>query len=166
VLELNGSEVASWRAPTAVHTLPLFGGRPYAVGNNCGCTAAAYAAAGGFNETFMHGGEDVDFSFRLAALGMTAVFTERAIVHYRYRREPRQAVRQMWGYGRSNGALYGLHGIEQPTFFDLVVSCNRSVKQALRKRLRGGRPVRQVGDMAYVIGEASKLWRDPAFWQV
>jgi len=162
---LNGEEVASWRAPTAADSLPLMGGQPYVVACNCGCTAAAWAAVGGFNETFMSGGEDVDLSLRMHALGITPVFAERAIVHYRYRREPRRAVAQMWAYGRSNGALYVLHGMEAPTFFDLVVSCHRSVKQALRNRLRGRRPVRQVADIGYVLGEASTLWRVSAFWR-
>jgi GT2 family glycosyltransferase len=120
---------------------------------------------GGFDESFMRGGEDVDFSFRMDARGMTAVFAERAIVHYRYRQDPRQTVRQLWGYGRSTAPVYRLHGIDPPSLLDVVITCHRLVKQAVRDALSGRRPVRQVVDMAYVIGEASTLWRDPAFWR-
>ncbi len=163
--ELNGETVRSWREPIGDAGLPIFCGVPYVMGGNFGCTAAAFAAVGGFDERFLGGGEDVDISMRMHSLGMTAVFAERAIVHYRYRRDPLQTLRQMWGYGRTTHAVYGLHGIDPPTFLDVVLTCHRSAKQAVRARLRGQRPVREVGSIAYAIGEASILCRDPAFWR-
>jgi glycosyltransferase involved in cell wall biosynthesis len=164
-LELNGEEVASWRPNTAASSLPLWGDRPYVIGCNFGCNAAEFAAVGGFDETFMSGGEDIDLSLRMHARGMTAVFAERAVVHYRCRRDPRAVVRQLWRYGRSNGPLYGLHGMDPPTFLDVGLTCSRSFKQAIRTRVSRRRPVRQVANMAYAIGEAAALWRDPAFWR-
>jgi hypothetical protein len=69
VVELNGEEVASWRVNWFDQDLPMASGRRWVPGSNFRCTDAAYAAIGGF--------------------------AERAIVHYRYRRDPRAAVRQM-----------------------------------------------------------------------
>jgi hypothetical protein len=107
----------------------------------------------------------VDFSLVMDAHGMPAVFAERAIVHYRYRREPWQAVRQWWAYGRHAGLRYSRYLIEPPTVLDVVVVCYRSAKLALRDVLRRRRPVRSLVDVTYVLAEASVVWRNPAFWQ-
>lgn len=163
---LNTDEVASWRRWTADTELPLMGDRPYAIGCNFGCRASAFTASGGFNEAFLGGGEDVDLSLRLHAAGMPAVFAERAVVHYRLRDDPRQAVRQLWGYGRATALIYVHHrDVTAPTFLDLWVTCHRNVKQAVRQRLGGRRPVRQAADIAYAVGEASVIWRHPGFWR-
>ncbi len=162
-LALNGPEVASWREPVADRGLPLLNGVPWAVSCNLGCSAAAFAAVGGFDET-ISGCEDQILSLAMHARGFTAVYAERAVVHYRYRREPAAAVAQMWGYARSQRVLLEQRKLTPPTFVDVLVVCFRAVKQALRDLLSRRRPVRPAVDIAYHVGEASVLLRDPAFW--
>jgi glycosyltransferase involved in cell wall biosynthesis len=164
VLELNGEEVASWRLRLFDDDFPTVGGRRWVAGANFGCTVAAYDAIGGFDESVSIG-EDLDLSLRMHAVGITAVFAARAIVHYRYRNEPRQAVRQMWNYGVSNGVLYARYGLVPPTFLDGVIALYRGSKQAIREGLRRRRPVRPAVEVAFVLGEASIFWRNPAFWR-
>jgi glycosyltransferase involved in cell wall biosynthesis len=164
VLELNGEQVASWRPNMFEHDLPEEGGCPWVPGSNFGCTSVAHATIGGFDESIAIG-EDTDLSLTMHAHGMTAVFAERAIVHYRYRQQPRQALRQLWTYGRHREALYARHGVESPTCLDALVVGYRVAKLTLRDLLRGRRPVTPALDLAFILGEASFLWRNPAFWQ-
>jgi glycosyltransferase involved in cell wall biosynthesis len=162
VVELNGEEVAGWRPRLADDRLPTWGGFPWAVGCNFGCTAAAFEEVGGFDETLFG---DVDIAVRMHAHGMPAVFAERAIVHYRYRREPGEAIRQMWRYGRHSAPRYARYRVEPLTALDAVVVCYRSAKWAVRDVLKRRRPVRPLVEVTYVLGEASLLWRRPAFWR-
>ncbi len=163
MLELNGAEVASWRDPVADEALPLLDGVPWAVSCNYGCTAAAFAAVGGFDEA-VSGCEDQIFSLSMNALGFTAVYAERALVHYRYRREPLQAVRQMWRYARSRRLLIENHHVTPPSILDVLVVCYRAGKHMVRDLLDRRQPVRPAVDIAYNVGEASLVLRDPAFW--
>jgi len=163
-LQLNGERVASWRLPLGEQSLPVMGGRPWAVGSNFGCTAAALAAVGGFREDVVGIAEDVELSMAMHARGITVAFAERAVVHYRYRRRPREVLRQMWAYGRSRKAIYARYGIDPPTFIDTVVRCYRDAKSILRETFRRRLPVGPLGDAAFVLGEASAIWRLPRFW--
>jgi GT2 family glycosyltransferase len=163
VLELNGEEVASWRINLFEHELPKLAACPWVPGGNFGCTLAAYEAIGGFDESVLVV-EDAELSLAMHAHGITAVFAPRAIVHYRYRRKPRQAIKQMWTYGRSREPLYARYGLELPTFLDTIVRTYRDAKAAARRWLGGRRPVGPALDCAFVLGEASFLWRYPAFW--
>jgi len=162
--DLNGETIGSWRRPMGEAHNAEFMGRPYVRGGNFGCTTAAYAAAGGFDETLLRS-VDIDFSLAMRAVGITPVFAERAIVHYRYRRKPAQTVRQMWEWGRDGGVLYARYGIEPPTFVDVTRLSFRAAKLAVRDLMRGRRPVHSAGEIAWVVAEVSTLWRHPGFWQ-
>jgi glycosyltransferase involved in cell wall biosynthesis len=162
--ELNGEVVCSWRRPMGEAGLAVFWGRPYVRGGNFGCTTVAYTAVGGFDETLLRS-VDIDFSLAMLESGITPVFAERAIVHYRYRRDPGQTLRQMWDWGRFGATLYARHGIEPPTFVDAARVCFRAAKLAVRDLLHGRRPVRSAGDITMVVAEAATIWRDPGFWQ-
>jgi glycosyltransferase involved in cell wall biosynthesis len=164
VVKLNGEEVASWRMNLFDQDLPTVAGRPWVPGNNFGCTAAAYQRVGGFDESLVVG-EDLDLSLRMHAHGVRAGFAERAIVHYRYRREPWPAVRQMWAYGRCRKTLYVRYGLELPTWLDTLIRAYRDVRAALGDALRGVRPMGAALDLAFVMGEASVIWTLPGFWR-
>ncbi len=164
VVQLNGEEVASWRMNMFERDLPAVSGCPWVPGSNFGCTVAAYKAIGGFDESVAIG-EDLDLALAMRAHGITAVFAPRAIVHYRHRRKPRQAIKQMWSYGVSNGSLYATYELVPPTFLDGLVLLYRAMKRTIREGLRRRRPVRPAVDVAFMLGEASILWRNPAFWQ-
>ncbi len=135
------------------------------MGCNHGCTAADFAAVGGYTE-FLPSCDDIDISLKMRALGLPAAFAEGAVVHYRYRREPMQAVRQVWGYGKGSGRICDIYSIEPLTFLDVIVACYRGVKQFVRLRLSGRRPVRPAADIADAVASATVLWRNPAFWHL
>lgn len=164
VTELNGEEIASWRRSGPDDDLPRLGGCPWVRGCNFGCTAAALALVGGFDESSGYG-EDVELSLRMCQHGITAVFAERAIVHYRYRHRPWDVVRQVRNYGAAHASLYARYGIAPPSLLDGLILFYRAVKQAAREVLRGRRPVGPAADIAYALGEASVVWRDRAFWR-
>jgi glycosyltransferase involved in cell wall biosynthesis len=79
---------------------------PFAPGANSGVRAAVFAAAGGFDESFRAGGDDVDFSWRLRQLGHAPVAVPEAVVRYRERPGLRAAARQAFGYGRQDPHLH------------------------------------------------------------
>jgi glycosyltransferase involved in cell wall biosynthesis len=163
LLELNGEEVYGWRQPLWETGPPELGGAPMVAGANHGCAAAELKAVGGYSET-LASGEDADLSLRMHARGVPALFAEHAVVHYRYRRSPWKAIRQSWGYGKALGAIQVLHSLEPTAFLDLIVLCQRETKHAGRLAVAGRRPVRPAVDIAWLLGQASITWREPAFW--
>lgn len=79
---------------------------PYAIGCNVGATRGVFERVGGFDEQFLCGGEDVDFSWRAQLAGVELHYAPTAVVSYRHRTTTRAALRQIHGYARSEVALY------------------------------------------------------------
>lgn len=69
-------------------------------GGNVGIHRSVWESIGGFAEDAFGGGEDLEFSLRLHAHGVAPHFAPDAILHYRYRSEPRALFRQGRFYGR------------------------------------------------------------------
>ena len=86
----------------------------------CGCnmaiTKAALLRVGGFDPMFTTAGDDVDFSWRLAALGETLAYAPGAVVIHERRASLAAYLRQQRGYGAGEGLLfrkYPLRNAEQ-----------------------------------------------------
>jgi glycosyltransferase involved in cell wall biosynthesis len=98
---LNPEWLARTRGRGDERGLPTFYGVfPYAHGNNLGLQRATWERLGRFDEAFPNGAEDVEFGLRAWHAGVAVHFVERAVIHYRYRGEPRQLWRQGTTYGR------------------------------------------------------------------
>jgi glycosyltransferase involved in cell wall biosynthesis len=87
--------------------LPIsLGFLPYATGANVGVRRDVIKAIGGWNETFIGGGDDVDFSWRAQLAGFTLGFSESAVIDYRLRLDLKGAYTQAYRYARSAPKLY------------------------------------------------------------
>jgi mycofactocin glycosyltransferase len=69
---------------------------------------AVFTVVGGFNET-MRIGEDVDFCWRLRALGYTLVYAPFGAVGHKHRNRLGRMLKRRADYGSSEALLYGKH---------------------------------------------------------
>jgi glycosyltransferase involved in cell wall biosynthesis len=74
---------------------------PTVHGNNMGMRRAEWESLGRFDEDVIIGSDDVELSMRAWRAGIPVHFVPDAVVHYRYRPEPRALWRQGRNYGRS-----------------------------------------------------------------
>ena len=79
---------------------------PFAFGSACGMTRSAFDAAGGWDEDFRFGCDDLAMSWRLQLTGHPITPVPDAIVHIRLRPGLRALASQRYRYGRSGPMLY------------------------------------------------------------
>ena len=80
---------------------------PFAPSGNFLIRRDTYLELGGFDETIPGpGAEDVDFSWRVQLSGRTLALAREAIIHYRFRGNPRAVYRQVRGYKAAEADLY------------------------------------------------------------
>jgi glycosyltransferase involved in cell wall biosynthesis len=107
---LNDALVRRSRANPASDSLPKgLGFLPYALGSNMGFTRRLFDEIGGFDEAFLLGADEIDFSWRAQYAGFRLGFVSDALVHYRFRSRPRDAVRQAFYTARGSAQLYAKH---------------------------------------------------------
>jgi glycosyltransferase involved in cell wall biosynthesis len=99
---LNPAWLAGSRGRGDERGLPTFHGIfPTVHGNNMGMQRAVWEELGRFDEDVVIGSDDVELSMRAWRAGIGVRFVPGAVVHYRYRPEPRALWRQGRNYGRS-----------------------------------------------------------------
>jgi glycosyltransferase involved in cell wall biosynthesis len=118
------------RRPPPSVTEPMLGlgWKPFAYGANLGVRRSVFDAVGGFDERFILGGDDVDFSWRILLAGYELGFAADALVHYRLKARFRDVCRQARRYAYGDSLLYRTYhpnGVER-----------RSTSQAARSWLR------------------------------
>lgn len=79
---------------------------PFAMGCNVGMRRAVFEALGGWDERYVGGCDDVDFSWRAQLGGFTLGFAPDAVIAYRHRRGLTALCRQFYRYGLSHAVLY------------------------------------------------------------
>jgi GT2 family glycosyltransferase len=79
---------------------------PYAVGANVGIRRRVVEAIGGWNESYVGGGDDVDFAWRAQLAGFELGFAPDAVIHYRLRTDLRGSFWQAYRYARNAPRLY------------------------------------------------------------
>jgi GT2 family glycosyltransferase len=79
---------------------------PWAFGGNCGLRRTAYERVGGWREDYTHGGDDVDFCWRVQLAGFPLVFVPEAVVFYRGRSTLTDLARQQFEFGARAPMLY------------------------------------------------------------
>jgi glycosyltransferase involved in cell wall biosynthesis len=104
---LNPPWLAASRGRGDERGLPTFQGLfPTVHGNNMGMRRARFEEVGRFDlDDRVIGVDDVELSLRIAQHGLAVHFAPDAIVHYRYRDEPRALWRQGRTYGRARPFL-------------------------------------------------------------
>lgn len=86
----------------ATSSLPVaFGFLPYPVGANCGVRRTVWQALDGFDESYLLGGEEVDFFWRLQLAGYKLGFVQDAVIAYRHRTGLRDNIRVAFWRGVS-----------------------------------------------------------------
>lgn len=106
VTTLNDEVRQAWRPGPPRDRLPeKLGFKPYAIGANLAVRRDDALAVGGWDEDYVAGGDDVDFSWRLQLAGHRIGFAPDALVHYRYRADLRGTARQARSYARCEARL-------------------------------------------------------------
>ena len=106
----NPPQVLAWRGTLPADQLPVaIGAWPFAPGGNIIIRVDVARALGGWDETFVGGSDDVDFSWRLVRAGYRLGFAPDAVISYRVRAGLRGLMRQFWQYGRTESLLYSRH---------------------------------------------------------
>jgi GT2 family glycosyltransferase len=104
---LNDATTRGWRTPLPRDRLPrAFGFLPFVVAGNCGVRAEIFRELGGWNEEYLLGCQDVEFSWRAHLAGHELGVAPEAVVHYRYRTGLRALGRQYYSWGREEARLY------------------------------------------------------------
>jgi glycosyltransferase involved in cell wall biosynthesis len=104
---LNDPLCRAWLPADGAEALPLKHGFLRSVsGGNCGMWTHV-ARDVGWDETFMYGSSDIEFSWRAQLAGYRLVAAPQALLHQRHRSTLRGLARQWYRYGRSGPQLYG-----------------------------------------------------------
>jgi glycosyltransferase involved in cell wall biosynthesis len=105
-------ETGTTQAPLV--DFPLWGMLPFAIGANMGFRREVFDALGGWDETFIGGGDDIEFSWRAQLAGFQLGFAPDAVVHYRFRSSLRALARQNYARSKTDPQVYGrfrVHGM-------------------------------------------------------
>ncbi|GAA0297317.1 GT2 family glycosyltransferase [Kineococcus aurantiacus] len=118
VVTPNDAVRRAWRpGPTPGALQTRFGFLPFAMGCNLAVRRDVALAVGGWDESYVAGGDDVDFSWRVQLAGHRIGLAEGAVVQYRYRSDLRGTARQFRDYARNEARLlaqYRPHGARAP----------------------------------------------------
>jgi glycosyltransferase involved in cell wall biosynthesis len=113
---LNEPWSAALRGAAQAEGLARFGNLSYVLGANLGVRRALHETVGGFDEDFVGGADDADYSWRLRQAGVEPHFEPRAVVAYRFRNDFRALFHQARFYGVGAVSLYRkhrLHGLPE-----------------------------------------------------
>lgn len=90
---------------------------PFASGAALGVRREVFDAIGGFDETYVSGGDDTDFCWRAQHAGFTIGFAPDAVMHYRERETLRALAKQHYRFGLQDPHLFRdhrAHGMPRP----------------------------------------------------
>jgi glycosyltransferase involved in cell wall biosynthesis len=107
---LNDAAARAARGADRAGVIVLLEFLPTGHGANLGFTRAVYDVAGGFDERFAGGGDDVDFCWRAQLAGTPLHSEPDAVVHYRLRPDLRGVARQARAYGAAEALLFKKFG--------------------------------------------------------
>lgn len=137
---------------------------PFAGGGNFAAWRDVIEATGGWDESFMKGGDDIDFSWRAQRLGFALVFQPTAVVDYRLRPGLRSMARQRFHFGFQDSRLAlkykDVVGYDHaaPTIPELVRESAKIVTSISLRRTDLALGVRVIAyRIGRVVGERTKL---------
>ena len=104
---LNPRYAAAPDQPAAVPgVVTQLGFLPRPTGANAGFLRPVWEELGGFDETYVRGGAETEFFWRMQLAGHSLREVPEAVVHYRLRPDVRSSLRQMYIWGRQHAMLY------------------------------------------------------------
>lgn len=101
VTQLNRTRVQRWRSPPLLRPTPPLGFLPYPNSASVALRRNVFESLGGWDESFIFGGEDVDLGWRAQLAGYSLGFSKDAWVHYRLRDDLASTVRQIIQYNEA-----------------------------------------------------------------
>ena len=150
--------------PQTELAVPFAGYLPFASGAAIGVRREVFDTIGGFDETYVRGGDDVDFCWRAQQAGFTIGFAADAVMHYRERATLRGLAKQHYRFGLQDPHLFRdhrSHGMPRPgpravvgSWLSLTVGAPRWLTSPYRRRQWVRSLARRVGR---VVG--SVRWR-------
>ncbi len=100
-VKLNDAYIENWGTPHGHNgVVAQLGFLPRPIGANAGLRKTVWERLGGFDETYVRGGTETEFFWRLQLEGFSLVEVPDALVHYRMRSSFKAGVRQMYIWGR------------------------------------------------------------------
>lgn len=107
---LNDPDVRQWRSVDSGDVLPTCAGYlPYAQGCNTALWRDVWRATGGFDESMIAGGGDIEFCWRAQLSGYSLGYCADAVVAYRYRTTLRSSWQQVTKYGRGEARVVSMY---------------------------------------------------------
>jgi glycosyltransferase involved in cell wall biosynthesis len=129
-----------WRpAPSSGAKHKALGFLPYVISCNMAVSRAAFEAVGGFDEE-VRVGQDIDISWRLHLAGYPVVDAPDAVVHYRFRSNMEDLLKQMVQYSEAHVFLYkrfrrhGMHRRSAHNIWRQYYWLLRNITSLLRSR--------------------------------
>jgi glycosyltransferase involved in cell wall biosynthesis len=157
--KLNDPEIATWRYELTPGALPVaFRRFTFFLMGNCAVRRSLFDSLGWLDESFVYGGEEVEFSIRAALAGIGIEWVPAAVVYYRHRPNLSGLRRQFFAYGRATAAVYALYRVRASLPRTGVVATARyvwAVAGHVGAFLRGGSPRGEwVRYSSFLAGEA------------
>ena len=124
----------------------------------CGNVAfrtAVWRSIGGFDEHFLHGGDDVDFSWRAQLAGFTVAERPQAVLNYRGRTSRMSLFKQYVRDGMGGAHLYAVHNINGMPRRS-PAQATRAIVSTLLQLLT--LPFRDRSTQGHLIRAAGKQW--------
>ncbi|WP_166806478.1 glycosyltransferase family 2 protein [Cryobacterium serini] len=136
---------------------------PWPTGANCAVSRTVFDNLRGFDETFIHGGDETEFFWRAQLRGYALMLVEGAEITYIQRPLGRPAFRQSLVYGRSHVSLYAKfhsYGMPRTPFRLVLASLTRMVFLFATSRPRSQRrseALKQLGIQLGRLQQSAKL---------
>jgi glycosyltransferase involved in cell wall biosynthesis len=164
---LNSAEILARSNPRILSDgLAKLWGRPWALTCNLGFRRAVFDALDGFDPTFVHGCDDVDFCFRADAAAFTFGYSPEAVVHYQVRREVTALAKRYYHYAKGTEQLYAkLHALGSIPQYPPRTRWNQTVYRGMRlvldaPKVLSRRPRESyIVQSGYFLGGVAGLWR-------
>ena len=135
---------------------------PWPYGANCGFNRRVWDDLGGFDESYVFGGEETEFFWRAQLRGYELRLVPEAVVTYTQREKPREVFSQKFKYGRSAVQLYANFrslGMPRSSTLDALVKWARLPVKMARALLNRDRWYDFVISLGFATGRLSGSWR-------
>lgn len=163
---LNRKTARRWRSSICESELPhMMDFLPFASSANLAVWRDVYDDLGGWDERYLCGCDDVDFSWRAQLSGHELRFAPHAVVHYRYRPTVRGNARQVYRYATAMPMLYRdfrAHGARRKSVLGALCTWARlfwTVPRLARRATRGRWVVSAARSWGHLVGSAHhRIW--------
>lgn len=157
-VKLSGPSAAWVSLPARTTELLEAWGVRYPFGGNTAFRREVFDAAGGYDEDYPAGAEEIDFAWRAKLAGFEATYVPDALLHYRIRTDLRGVLRQQFNSGQGAAQLYARFRPKQVKPRSWRMTLYREAMMLRNFPVRGSRNER-AKYATLLAFEAGKLWR-------